>query len=251
MMKSMVLLAGGVLAVLGGCATDSKTEANAVNRKYNRPAPEVWNAVTNALQALDLRIEEDRHDALGGELSGLRATGDEVRVRVRSVDESTSQVSISIEEGDRNMAEIIHSQVAKNLGTSTAKTSFYGGNRWEQTYDTSLARALLAADRACEAIGFNVTSREVRESSADLMSQRPGSPTVLMHFETAQQQPQANAPAQAQPPAQQQPPANGGRGVPSDKVGQVKVSFIVGTMRNEEHEDLLQRLRSEFERFVR
>src|SRR6185436_3308337 len=165
----------------------SKTEANAVTRRYARPAPDVWTAVTSSLQGLDLRIEEDRHDALGGKLKGVRATGDEVIVKVKSIDEQNAQVSVAVEEGDRNMAEIIHSQIAKNLGSGTAKSSFYGGNKVEQTYDASLARCIMAAERACEAVGFSVTNRDIHENWADLMARRAGSSTVLMHLETSQE----------------------------------------------------------------
>ena len=238
----------GVLLLLGACSafdSGSKTEANAVSRRYARPAPDVWAAVTSSLQALDLRIEEDRHDALGGKLRGVRATGDEVIVKVKSLDEQNSQVSVAVEEGDRNMAEVIHSQIAKNLGAGSAKSSFYGGNRTEQTYDASLARCVMAAERACEAVGYSVTNRDIHEHWADLMARRAGSSTVLVHLEV----PQEKDPAK--PGAQPPPATNGSSGVPSDKKAQVKVSFIVGTMRTEDNEEVLTRLRQEFERILR
>jgi uncharacterized protein DUF3568 len=247
MNKTLIGLSGALL-LLGACKafdSGSKTEANAVTRKYARPASDVWNAVTSALQALDLRIEEDQHDALGGNLKGVRATGDEVIVKVKSIDEQSAYASVAIEEGDRNMAEIIHSQIAKNLGAGSAKTGFYGGNRLEQTYEASLARGVLAAERACEAVGFSVTNRDIHENWADLMARRSGSATILVHLETMQD-PAQGKPGQA-PPAG----ANGGTGVPSDRKVQVKVSFIVGTMRSDENEELLHRLRQEFERILR
>ena len=242
-------LSGALLLLLGACGafdSDSKTEANSVVRRYSRPAQEVWTAVTSALQALDLRIEEDRHDALGGKLRGVRATGDEVIIRVKSIDEQSSQASVAVEEGDRNMAEIIHSHIAKSLGAGTAKTSFYGGNRVEQTYDSSLSRCIVAAERACEAVGFTVTSRDIHESWADLMARRAGSSSILIHLES----PQAQEKGQAPDKGAAAPPANGG-GIPSDKKEKVKVSFIVGTMRSEDNEEVLTRLRQEFDRIVR
>lgn len=243
MMKAMALLTG-VLMTLGACKSDSKAEPNTLSRKYGRPASEVWIAVTNALQTLDLRIQEERHDALGGELTGTRATGDEVTVVVKSLDEQSAQVSVHVEDGDRNMADIIHSHISKNLGTGTAKTSFYGGSRWEGTYDISLPRAIVAAERASEAMGFAVSNRDIRETSADLVIRRAGSASILLHFEVPQEQPKGAAP---------QPPVNGGRAAaPStEKTGPLKVSFVVGTLRNEDNEELLQRMKAEFERFLR
>ena len=252
MMKSMVLLCGTLL-MLGACkSSESKAQANAVMRRYNRPAPEVWSAVTSALQSLDLRIDEGRHDALGGELTGARATGDEVLVDVKSIDENTSQVSVAVADGNRNMAEIIHSQIGKYLGTSTAKTGFYGGNRWEGTYDTTLARAIMAAERAFEAMGFQVSNREIKETSADLMGRRPGTQAILLRLEsgTPAGQPAAGGQPGAQPPAGQ-PPANGKAPASADKAGPLKVSIIVGTSRSEDNDEILQRFKTEFERFLR
>jgi hypothetical protein len=240
-MKKMMALLSGALVLLGACkSSDVKSEANSITRRYSRPSPEVFAALTTALSSLDLRIEQDRHDALGGELTAVRATREPIRVSVKSVDEQTSQVTVFVGDGDRNLADVIHSQIAKNLGSGTAKSSFYGGSRYEQVYDTSLARCIVAAERACESLNYTITSRDIHETMADLMARR-GPASVLLHFETA--------PAPLQP-GQTQPPANGG-GLPSDRRGQVKISFVVGTQRNEENEEILQRLRAEFDRLIR
>ena len=39
--------------------------------------------------------------------------------------------------------------------------------------------------------------------------------------------------------------------MPSDKRGQVKVSFVVGTSRSEDNDETLQRLRGDFDRLIR
>ena len=247
MMKTMVLLCGGLLLMAACKTSESKAQANAVMKRYNRPAPEVWSAVTSALQSLDLRIDEGRHDALGGPLTGTRATGDAVMVDVKSVDETTSQVSVSVADGNRNMADIIHSQIGKYLGTSTAKTGFFGGNRWEGTYDTTLARAMMSAERAFEAMGFTVTNREIKETSADVMARRPGTQAILLRLESGT----SGQPAAGAAPAGQAPANGGARPPASEKAGPLKVSIIVGTSRSEDNEELLQRFKTEFERFLR
>jgi hypothetical protein len=241
MNKSTALMCGALL-LLGACkSSESKQEANAITKRYGRPAPDVMSALTMALTSLDLRIEEDRHDALGGTMVASRANKDKVNVNVKSIDETSTQVTVGVGEGDRNLADIIHSQIAKNLGTGTARSSFFGGSRWEQVYESSLARCIVAAERACDTLGFTVTHRDIHESVADLMARR-GSSTILLHFEAV--------PSAAPAPGQPAPPVGGG-GVPTDKRGQVKVSFIVGTSRTEENEETLQRLRNEFDRLVR
>jgi hypothetical protein len=240
MNKSMAILSGALL-LLGACkSSDTKAEANAITKRYGRPATEVVSALSMALTSLDLRIEEDRHDALGGHLTAVRANRDQVKVDVKSIDETSTQVAVVVGEGDRNLADIVHAQLAKNLGTGTAKSSFYGGSRWEQVYNSSLARCVVAAERACESSGFTVTNRDIHESVADMMARR-GTATILLHFESA---PTAPAPGQAAPPV-------GGGGVPSDRQGQVKVSFVVGTSKTEDNEEILQRLRTEFDRLIR
>jgi Protein of unknown function (DUF3568) len=242
MNKSMALLSGALL-LLGACKTsETKVEANSITKRYARPAPEVMSALTMALTSLDLRIEEDRHDALGGTMTAARANKDQVKVNVKSIDETSTQVTVAVGEGDRNLSDIIHSQIAKNLGTGTAKSSFYGGSRWEQVYDTSLARCIMAGERACEAGGFTVTNRDIHETVADMMARR-GTSTVLLHFEAVP------VPSVAQPG--QAPPPVGGGTMPSDKRSQVKVSFVVGTSRTEDNEETLQRLRNEFDRLIR
>jgi hypothetical protein len=243
MNKSMALLSGALVLFLGACkSSETKVEANSITKRYARPAPEVMSALTMALTSLDLRIEEDRHDALGGTMTAARANKDQVKVNVKSIDETSTQVTVGVGEGDRNLSDIIHSQIAKNLGTGTAKSSFYGGSRWEQVYDTSLARCIMAGERASEAVGFTVTNRDIHESVADLMARR-GNSTVLLHFEAV---PAATAAQPGQPP----PPVGGGN-MPSDKRSQVKVSFVVGTSRSEDNEETLQRLRNEFDRLIR
>src|SRR6185295_3836716 len=107
-MKRSMTAFSGLLVLLGACSvfepSKGKAEANAVVRRYSRTSPEVWEALTSALKPLALRIESDRHDALGGDLTAIRATEDSVKINVKSLDEMSSQVSISVGEGDRNMA---------------------------------------------------------------------------------------------------------------------------------------------------
>src|SRR4029079_1019257 len=132
MKKSTAMLSGALLLLAACKSSETKVEANSITKRYSRPAPEVMSALTMALTSLDLRIEEDRHDALGGTMTAQRANKEAVKVNVKSIDETSTQVTIGVGEGDRNLADIIHSQTAKNLGSGTAKSSFYGGSRWEQ-----------------------------------------------------------------------------------------------------------------------
>ena len=102
--------------------SDLGTGLNTVERKYARPAADVFKASSAALKALELKIETEKADALGGEITARRATDAKVGVTVKSVDSTMTTVSVRVSPGDRNMANSIHSKIAAELGVSEAAT---------------------------------------------------------------------------------------------------------------------------------
>jgi hypothetical protein len=124
-MRGMWRAAGIVAgtALLAACRGGSERRepekaADTVERTYGRPAEETWAAILSALRELRLTVESDHHDALGGDLVGRRGNKDRDRilVRARSVDPRSTLVSVSLEPGDRNLAEIIHRRIGERLG---------------------------------------------------------------------------------------------------------------------------------------
>lgn len=97
--------------------SDLGTGLNTVDRKYARPAADVFKAASMALKALELKIESEKADALGGEITARRATDDKVAVTVKSIDSTMTSVSVRVAPGDRNMANSIHAKIAAELGT--------------------------------------------------------------------------------------------------------------------------------------
>ncbi len=132
-MKPMLL---ATLAVLGcaaaGCGkaeekaravtprtTDLGTGLNAVERVYPRPAGELTDLARNALASFDLKLKSDLHDALGGELTAVRADGHTVTAKITAVDEGHARVSVWVAPGDRTLAELIQQRIAEKAGAES------------------------------------------------------------------------------------------------------------------------------------
>lgn len=126
-MRNAVAIVAAVL-VLGtvACRTarerDLGTGLNTVDKRYPKPVGEAWDAALAAVKEHDLKIETERHDSLGGEIVATRGnTDDKVTVRVKAVDSGNTDVSVRVDPGDRNMAEMIHGKISQELGTPPAE----------------------------------------------------------------------------------------------------------------------------------
>jgi len=94
-------------------STDLGTGLNAVDHDYPLAAAAMADVVRSALASFDLTLKDDRHDALGGDLSATRADGHEVHVRITAVGKERSRVSIRVAPGNRDLAELIHRRLAE------------------------------------------------------------------------------------------------------------------------------------------
>jgi hypothetical protein len=225
----------GGMGLFGTSGADGKGEVNAVDRKYARSQQDVWSAVNTAMETLELRVESDRHDALGGTLVARRANNDRVVVVTRSLDEQSTHVSVSVGAGDRSLAEIVHSNIARTLGTGVAKSGFFGGNWTERLYDAGVAKCVIAAERVAEELNLDVTHRDIHDQFAEVVCRKAGTGPVLIRMESGDR---AAGDRNGDRPA-------------AEAAGRTRVTFVAGTARNEENEATLQRVRSEFERFLR
>lgn len=199
----------------GGEERDALAEANSVSRRYAKPAPEVWEAVTGAMRDLDLTIETSRHDALGGDLTARRANKEKVLVEARSVDLGSTQVRVAVGQGDANLAEIVQHKIGERLGA--ARSRLAGGSSLEGVYDVTLFKAMNAAQKAAEALNLSVAHRELEESAAQLDVRRADGTPAQFRMERGEKD-------------------------------RTKVTFTVGNARSPEHQGLAERLKAEFER---
>jgi uncharacterized protein DUF3568 len=251
-------LVGAVLLMLTACkggkglfessGAQALDESNAVRHQYPKAMTDTWKAILAALSELDLKIESDRHDALGGQVVSQRANGDRVTIEARSLDEHNAEVVVATGTIDRNMAGIIHSRIAHLLSTDPVAGEFFGGNSIEAHYDATLAKAVIAADRAFEALNLQVTQRTVEDTRAVLASRKARSTAVLVRMEAnGKDQPTGRAaPGDPRAAADQGQPQK-----PGQASGKIHVTFVVGTTRTPENETMVQRLKAEFERFLK
>lgn len=250
MMRSGILLSMVVAAAATGCksggARDLSEAPNAVEREYARTVDPVWQATTRAMQNLRLNIQSDRHDRLGGTLVAQRATGETVTVNAMSAGERATSVAVQVEGAQRNLAELVHSEIARELGTTAGDTGFFGGNTTEGQYDAAFAQAVLAAERAFEELRMEVTRREIKEGTAELVARKYGGESVLVRLERPQGQPQADG---------QQPPQANGQRQAAPRAGQetsgpLKATFVAGTSRSGDNDALARSVKQTFERFL-
>jgi hypothetical protein len=224
-MRLATFLLMTVTLTLAACSAGDKTSdakqndlgtgINTVNRQYAKSALEIWDAATVAVKSYDLKLENDRHDTMGGEIQAHRANGDKVIVRVQSLDDQNSDVLVRVEPGNRNLAEMIHEKIADRLGLKVARSAFFGGNTCEGTYPNSLDACVNAAEEAARRLNLTVTNRDVRDGTAIVDARESNSNPVQFKMK---------------------------------RVGEgTKVTFIAGREKTEATRDFASRMKSEFE----
>jgi len=114
--RAVLILAGLVLASCSPRSRDYGTGVNTLERKYSRPAKDVWGATVAAVKSFDFKVDSDKGDEMGGELRARRGDGHAVVVNVRALDPNDTSVSVRVEPGDRNMAQMIHDRIGQKLG---------------------------------------------------------------------------------------------------------------------------------------
>jgi translation initiation factor 1 (eIF-1/SUI1) len=210
---------------MAACSSDDKGSAsrqsdlgtgiNTVDRKYVKSASDTWDAATSAVKSYDFTIESDKHDSMGGELKARRANGEKVVVRVRSLDEKNSDVSVRVDPGNRNMAEMIHERIADKVGLKEAKSAFFGGNSCEGTYPKSLDACVKAAEDAAKRLNLTVTNREMKDGAAIVDARESNSNPVQFKMKKVDEG--------------------------------TKVTFIAGREKTDATRDLASRMKAEFE----
>ena len=221
-MKRLIALAG-VAACMAACAPSEKSDwgtgLNTVDRKYNKPASETFDAAVAALKSYDIRVTNERHDALGGTVEGERANGDKVTVDVSSTNATLSQASVRVDPGDVNLSTMIHEKMAEKLGMGVAKSTMTGGNTFEGYYDLEPAKAVAAAETTAKKLGWTVVNKDVKDQTTTVDARTEDSTPVRFRVE----------------------PSN-------DPRGRTRVTFIAGTGKTDQGRTLLSKMHDEFDR---
>jgi hypothetical protein len=202
-----------------GTSSDGVGAVAPIERQYGKPADTVWDATMSAMKSLDLKIDVDRHDDLGGEIIARRADGRRVTANLASVDKTTTKVAIKADRTSAEAAAQIHERIAEKLGMGEAKAAIFGGNTLDGAYSADFGGALAAADRACKVLGFVVTGREAHDTWAQLDARTGDSTPLRFRLDHRDD-----------------------RGTPTG------VKFIAGRGKTDDSKSLAARMKSEFER---
>lgn len=148
-----------------------------------------------------------------------RSNKDEVHVDARSVDAQNTTVSVLVEPGDKNLAQIIQDRVSDRLGLSVgaARASLAAGSQVDGTYDQKLDACLGAAERAIAALRLAAPRRELHDTWARLETAQLDSIPIQIRLDRTRRD-------------------------------QTFVVFTVGTGASDDNRTLALRLKAEFER---
>jgi hypothetical protein len=221
MKQLLVPAAIAALALLTSCKNrgfrdDPVQAANASGRTYAMDVERVWQSLQAAVKDLDLRPEKADHDALGGQMTVRRATGEPIYVRVRSVNPGSTTVDVAMDNGDRNMAQIIQDRIGEKLGATHPGAGVMAGSTAEGTYEHPLDECAAAAERALKALNLPVEGREKHDVWIGMRSKHLDTIPVGVKLQRT----------------------------PKD---QTNVAFTVGTARSDDNQILAARLKKEFE----
>jgi hypothetical protein len=225
--RSRVLVASAAIGLLASCISIEKPApaqtgdpaVNTVERRYGKPVDTVWDAAVAAVKSLDLRIDTDRHDELGGELVARRADGHRISIVLSAGDKNSTRAAIRVEPGNRELAGLVHEHLADKLGMGEAKAAFLGGNTVDAVYPFDFPRALAAADRSAKALKFIVTGQETHDDAAQLDARTPDSTPVRFKMTPA-----------------------------GSSAGATKVTFIAGHGKTDTSKTFIAQMKAEFDR---
>ena len=222
------LALGGVVMLLAACShegsspsakSDWGTGLNTVERKYNKPASDTFDAAMSSLKTLELTVERDRHDEMGGEVVALRGDKSKVTVLVTAVNEKNSKASVRVDPGDSTLATLIHEKIADKLGMAAAKAALFGGNTENFPYDADLVSGIDAADRTVKALSWTLTGKVVHDNEARIDARAEDSTPIRISLERT-----------------------------NDRAFPLKATFIAGHGNTEGGKTLIGRMHDEFDR---
>ena len=213
-------------ALLAACHTTDRrgvrvNERNdgprSVERVYARPPSEVCSAAISAAEKMEMRIDDDRHDRLGGTIVARRANGDRLVINVEGIDDGRTRAQVEVDPGNGDLAGRMHEQIAARLGLARAKATTFGGNTAKGTYSCTLCRAASVGEAVFRQLGLEVTHLDVQAKSAILDARECDSTPVRIQLD-------------------------------QDKESSVKAVFMVGTASDADAKARARLLKTEFER---
>ena len=117
-MISKVSVAGLWIAlVMAACSSsDLGTGINTVDREYKATVKEAHDASLAVLKAENLQVETDKTDSLGSAIVAKRGTSDDkVMVDIKGLEKGKSRVSVRVQPGDKEQANMIQEKISQKL----------------------------------------------------------------------------------------------------------------------------------------
>jgi hypothetical protein len=108
--------------VLASCSSsDLGTGINTVDREYKATVKEAHDASLAVLKNEKLDIQDDKIDALAAHIVAKRsASDDKVLIDVKGLEKGKSRVSVRVQPGDKEQANLIQDKIGSKL-TPTAE----------------------------------------------------------------------------------------------------------------------------------
>ena len=123
------LLGMSLLASVGGCATTAVGGGPNVTAGtyyylsrnleviYGVPLADIWPRTLAAVEGLQLHIDRQRIDGLGGEIQARRPDGTKVQVDLKPTGDHSTSVSVRVGFwGDREMSERVQRNIRQQIG---------------------------------------------------------------------------------------------------------------------------------------
>ncbi|ETX02902.1 DUF3568 family protein [Candidatus Entotheonella palauensis] len=87
-----------------------------VQATYNVSMETAWPATLKAMEALDLRVESEHIDALGGGLAVKRANGTDIKINLKPLHESSTRIRVRVGRiGNKTKSILIHDAIRNAL----------------------------------------------------------------------------------------------------------------------------------------
>lgn len=171
--------------LFGGKSSESSPPPGAVDRRYNKSSDDIARAAPEALREIDISVESNEHDALGGQLKAVRNTPEKepITITYKSLDPGHADVSVLVGDGDRTAATLIQERIAQHLGAASARAVPEAGASTEARYAPPVSQCLTAAEQALKDLRMKVTRREIHDTWAELESREADALPVSIRME--------------------------------------------------------------------
>ncbi len=122
LLSLLVICSGCVAATIGvgagagaGVGTYSYIKGE-LKATYSIHIEQAWPSTLAALESLQLAVNGQHMDSLGGKISAQRSAGTAVKVRLTPVGERSTSIAVRVGFGSKAKSQRIHNAISKQIG---------------------------------------------------------------------------------------------------------------------------------------